>query len=89
MESNGGCGEALARCVLMVATARQPTRGPNSVVSLCQVEGGIATALWRRIPHGGGLVGVVQSSSVSFLVDRKSRCRFRRLREHVGGCRVR
>ena len=30
--SNGGCGEAPARCVIAVVTARQPARGPDSVV---------------------------------------------------------
>ena len=67
MESNGGCGEAPARCVLVVATARQPARGLDSVVSFCQAECGAAAALRRRIPHGGGLLGVVQSASFGFL----------------------
>lgn len=40
VESNGGCGETPARCVIVVATARQLARGPDSVVSLCQVKGG-------------------------------------------------
>ena len=30
--SNGGCGEAPARCVIAVVTARQPARGPDWVV---------------------------------------------------------
>jgi len=33
VRSNGGSGEAPARCVIAVATARQPVRGPDSVVS--------------------------------------------------------
>jgi hypothetical protein len=30
-ESNGEWGEAPARCVVVVATARQPARGPDPV----------------------------------------------------------
>nr|TKW36290.1 hypothetical protein SEVIR_2G431100v2 [Setaria viridis] len=60
VESNGGCGEAPASCLIAVATARQPARGPDSVVSLCQVERDVAAALQQRVPHGGGLLGVVQ-----------------------------
>ena len=51
----------------VVATARQPTRGPVSVVSLRQVEGAVA-AVWRlRFSHGGGLPGVIPSASFGFL----------------------
>ena len=39
-------------------------RGPNLVVSLCQVECGVATALLQRILHGSDLLGVVQSASL-------------------------
>ena len=43
------------RCVIVVVTARQSTRGPILMVSLRQVVGGVAAA-WRRwILHGGGL----------------------------------
>jgi hypothetical protein len=45
VESNGGCGKSPACCVIMVATARQPARGLNSVVSFRQVECGDASAL--------------------------------------------
>ena len=31
------------------------------------MECGVAAALRRRIPHGGGLLGVVQSASFGFL----------------------
>jgi hypothetical protein len=93
VESNGRMLRGPTRCVLVVATARQPVRGPDSMVSLCQVKDGVAAALRLRlrlrIPHGGGLLGVVQSTFVGFPIDAKSRCRFRRLRERVGGCRVR
>lgn len=47
-----------------VATARQPVRGPDSVVPLCQVECGAAVALQRRVPHNGSLLGAVQSASL-------------------------
>jgi hypothetical protein len=57
VESDGGRGEAPARCVLAVATARQPTRGPYSVVSLCRMVGTVVAALRRRVLHGGGLFG--------------------------------
>jgi hypothetical protein len=33
LESNSGCDEAPVHCVIMVATARQPARGPNLVLS--------------------------------------------------------
>jgi hypothetical protein len=60
VESNGRCVEAPARCVI--------ARGPDSVVSFCQVECGDAAALRQRVPHDGGLLGVVQSASVGFLL---------------------
>jgi len=37
--------------------------GPDLVISLCQVVDGVAAALRRRAPHGGGLLGAVQSAS--------------------------
>jgi hypothetical protein len=43
--SNGRSDDVPARCVIVVATARQPTRGPVLVVSLHQVEGNIVVAL--------------------------------------------
>ena len=67
MRSNGGSGEASARCVIVVATARQPTRGPVSVASLRQVVGGVAAARQRRISHAGGLPGAVLSASFDSL----------------------
>ena len=51
----------------MVATAWQPTRGPVSVVSLHQVEGGVAAARRRWVPHSDGLPGVVRSASFGSL----------------------
>jgi hypothetical protein len=54
-ESDGGRGEAPACCVFAEASARQPARGPNSVVSLCRGVGIVAAALRRRVPHGGDL----------------------------------
>ena len=54
-----------ARCVIVVVTARQPSKGPVFVVSLRQVESGVAAA-WRRwILHGSSLPGVVRSASFS------------------------
>ena len=51
----------------VVATARQPTRGPVLVVSLRQVEGAVA-AIWQlRFSHGGGLPGVIPSASFGSL----------------------
>jgi len=60
-ESNGGCGEAPARCVFVVATARRPACGSGSVVPPCQMMYDVATALRRQVPHGGGLLGAVLS----------------------------
>jgi hypothetical protein len=37
------------------------------VVSLRQVEGGVAPARRRRVPHGGGLPDAVQSASFGSL----------------------
>ena len=45
--SNGGCGEAPVRCVIVVVTARQPARGPDSMVLLCQMVFAGVAALWR------------------------------------------
>ena len=45
------------RCVFAVATARQPARGPDSVVPLRRTVDSVAAALWRRVLHGGGLLG--------------------------------
>lgn len=59
VKSNGGCGETPARCVIAMAIARQPARGPNSVVSLYQVKCGVVAVLQRRVPYSGGLLGVV------------------------------
>ncbi|KAF8686809.1 hypothetical protein HU200_043420 [Digitaria exilis] len=70
VESNGGRGEAPARCVLVVATARQPGCGPDPVVSSCQVVRGVAAALRRRVPHSGGFLFAVQSAYVGYLSTR-------------------
>ena len=56
-----------ARLCLCGATARQPARGPDSVVSLCQMVFGGAAALRRQILHSGGLLGVVRSVFLDFL----------------------
>jgi hypothetical protein len=64
VESNGGCSETPACCVIAVPTARHPARGPDSVLSPRRMVGDVAAALWRRVPHGGGLVGAVQSVSL-------------------------
>jgi hypothetical protein len=55
------------RIVFVVATATQPTRGPVSVVSLRQVEGVVAAVLRQRFSHGGGLPGVIPSTSFGSL----------------------
>ena len=60
-ESNGGCGEAPARCVFVVATARRHECGPDSVVPPCQMMYDVATALRRQVLHGGGLLGAMLS----------------------------
>jgi len=65
--SNGGRGEAPVRCVFAMATARQPARGPDSVVPLCRTVDYIAAALWRQVLHGGGLLGAGLSVSLVFL----------------------
>ena len=46
-----------------VATAWQPTRDPVSVVSLHQVEGGVAAARRWWVPHSSGIPGAVRSAS--------------------------
>ena len=51
----------------VVATVRQATRGPVSVVSLRQVEGAVAAVLRQRFSHGGGLPGVIPSTSFGSL----------------------
>ena len=51
----------------MVVIARQPARGPDSVVSLYQMVFGGAAALWRQVLHSGGLLGVVRSVFLDFL----------------------
>jgi len=71
-ESNGGCGEAPVRCVVVAAAARQPSRGPDSVLSPCQVESVVTVALRRKVLHGGGLLGAAQSAS-RFNVDARLR----------------
>ena len=55
VESNGGCGEAPARLCLC-ETARQPVRGPDLVLSSCQVECNSAAVLRQWVSHGGGLL---------------------------------
>ena len=65
--SNGGSGEAPACCVIVVVTARQPSRGPVLVVSLRQVEGGVPVAQRRRVPHSGGLPYAIPSASFNSL----------------------
>ena len=50
----GGDGEAAAR-------------GPDSMVSLCQMVFAGAAALQRQVLHSGGLLGVVRSVFLDFL----------------------
>jgi len=59
-------------CVVVVATMRQPARGPDPVVSLCQVECGVATALRRGVPHSSGPFGVMLSVFSRVPVDARS-----------------
>ena len=59
-----------------VATAWQSTRDPVSVVSLLQVEGGVAAARRRWVPHRGGLPGAVRSASFSSLSTQGDAWRF-------------
>ena len=44
-------------CVFAASSARQPARGPDSVVPLCWTVVTVAAALRRWVPHGGGLFG--------------------------------
>ena len=60
----------------MVATAWQPTRGPVSVVSLHQVEGGVAAPRRRWVPHSDGLPDAVRFSSFSSLSTQGDAWRF-------------
>ena len=58
--SNGGRGEAPVRCVFTMATARQPARGPDSVVSTpsdggFHCSGTMASGPAWRWPLGAGL----------------------------------
>jgi hypothetical protein len=59
-------------CAIVVATTRQPVRGPNLVVSLYQ-ECGVAVALRQRVPHGGGLLGAIRFVFSRIPVDTGSR----------------
>ena len=72
--SNGGRGEAPVRCVFAMATARQPARGPDSVVPLRRTVDSVAAALWRQVLLGCGLLGAGLSVSLVFLsvLDRTS-----------------
>ena len=65
--SNGGCGEASARCVMVVATMRQPARGSVPVVSLRLVEGAATATQRLRVPYSGDLSGAVPSAYFNFL----------------------
>jgi hypothetical protein len=89
VESNSGCGEAPARCVVMVLTARHPARDPDLVLSLYRVVCDVAGALRRWVPHGGGLLGIMLSISFGSLSTRSHAWRQRRLHEceTVGCCR--
>jgi hypothetical protein len=90
VEFNGRCGETPARCVLVVATARQPVERSRFGGLIRQVECGVAAAPRRRIPHGGGLLGVVQYASVGFLSTQGYAAGFGDyVSVIVGGCRVR
>jgi hypothetical protein len=53
VESNTGCGEALARCVIAVATTRQPVCGPDLVFHLIRW-----CVVWQRYYGGGSLMAV-------------------------------
>ena len=55
------------RCVFTMATARQPARGPDSVVPLRRMVDSVAAALWCQVLHGGGLLGAGLSVSLIFL----------------------
>jgi hypothetical protein len=54
------------------------------------VECGVAVALWWRITHSGGLLGLVQSASVGLLSTQGYAAGFGDyVSVNVGGCRVR
>jgi len=82
VEFNGGSGEAPARCVIAVPNVRQPVRDPDSVVSSNQVVCGVAVALRQRVPHSGGLLGVVQSASFGSL---STQVAFAGFHDYMGG----
>ena len=59
--SSGGCGEAPVRCVFAVVKARQPARGPDSMVftlsdGVCWGSGTTATGPASRWPSRRGAV---------------------------------
>ena len=54
------------RRVFAASSARQPARGPDSVVPLCQTVGTVAAALRRWVPHDGGMFGAGLSISFVF-----------------------
>ena len=66
-ESDGGRDEAPARCVFVAVSARQPARGPDSVVPLRRTVDSVAAALWRQVLLGCGLLGAGLSVSLIFL----------------------
>jgi hypothetical protein len=70
VKSNGGSGEAPARCVFVVATVWQPSRGLVLVVSLRQVVSGVAAVRLWWTPDGGGPPGAVWSASFGSLSTR-------------------
>uniref|UniRef100_K3Z025 Uncharacterized protein n=1 Tax=Setaria italica TaxID=4555 RepID=K3Z025_SETIT len=56
MESNGGCGEAPACCVIVVTTTRLPREVRIWWYYSVRWSVVYAAALRRRVPHGSGLI---------------------------------
>ena len=85
MESNGGCGEAPTRCILVVVTARRPVRDPDSMVSSCHVVCGVAAALRRRVLH----IGAFSLRCGLLLLDPcRHRVAFADFKDYLGGLLV-
>ena len=70
VESNGGCGEAPTRLCLC-ETARQPARGPDLVLSSCQVECKFCSGTSAMGPARQWPFGAVRSSSLGSPLTRR------------------
>lgn len=69
VESGNGLGKAPVRCVVVVATARQPVEVRIWWYQSVKWSVFVAAALRRDVPHGGGFLGAVRSALVRFSVN--------------------